>query len=330
MTLLPGQRLVNGVSNFIFGTNLGNQVSPNGVLVTPAIQAKVKACGMQIMRCFANFNKDNSYVDEQVAAAQACGCQILFVLSLLTANQTANQNLITYLGSKCLMYEYGNEPNGSAKGFMSGSGYYNGVTNGTGIYTGWGTGVPALRAVAQAGTAFMGPTITYRAGALDGQFITDWITLCNNSGVPAQIPDAVSFHHYPCTAFPNQANAPDGTIFASDFTIVDNAVRGVLGHSLPIAITEWNVSGGTPPQSYALDPTFATPWVHHAMDTFVSSGYAMACQFEAGTGEGAGGLDLIQATVAGFPPGPDYQPIFDKYLQYLGGAGHLGRFMAHA
>ncbi len=305
--LLPGQQIINGVSNYIFGTNMGQDgTNPTVVRNTPAIQAQVKAANFQIIRFDIPSGKANSWIDETMAAAIACGCQLYGLLS--GTNLSWNEYVISYIGSLCNIWEVGNEPNGGSAGYLTGSQYYT---------QWWAPQILILRGLAQAGSAFIGPTITYRAGALDGSFVTDWLNACVASGNPAMLPDGVSFHHYPCTSFPSQSSAPAATIFASDYSIMDSAVRGVLGYSLPVIISEWNVGGGSPPPAYCDDPTFVTPWVHTAIDTFATSGFAAAMQFEAGTGEGAGGLDLIQSTVAGFPPGPDYQPIWDRNIHYL-------------
>lgn len=314
MTLLPGQRTINGVSNFLFGTNLGQQgTRPSGVFSTPAIQQLIKNAGLQIMRIGNMAGQSNAFIDASLAAVQACGCQVLIVLDL--NNLAANEAVISYVGTRCMIYEFGNEPDSVAHGSLTGSQYY----------SLWSAQVPTLRTFAPNGTFFVGPVVT--AGALSGSFISDWLTACAGVG-GTTLPDAISWHEYPCTTTNKQATCNSrSTIFSSDVTTVDTVVRGILGHSLPYCVSEWSVSGGSNQQSYCLDPSFVTPWVYSAIDNMVSAGLALACQFEAGTGEGNGQLDLIHATIPGFPPGPIFQPLADKIVQYL--SGDLLGYMTH-
>ena len=122
--------------------------------------------------------------------------------------------------------------------------------------------------------------------------------------------------------------------YTNDYTTVNGLVRGALGSSLPLCITEWNIP------SYSQGAAYVTPRVHTIFDQMVSAGFAVCCQFEAGTGEGnpsgSGTLDLVLAS-SPYPPGLDYQPMSDKIQQYLGihptpsppGPNVGGRFFAH-
>lgn len=318
MTLLPGQRNVNGVSNFIFGTNMGQQVGQNGILVTPAIQALIKAGNFQIIRIAIPAGKSDSFIDESFAAASACGCQTLVTLDLNSLS--SNEHVVSYIGNRCNLYELGNEPNSVAGGSLTGTQYYTQC---------WSPQVPTLRAL-NPNAFFIGPTVTSAGLPPGSSFISDWLTLCAAAG-GSMVPDAISHHHYPCTTTNQQAICDSRkTIFSSDFAAVDAVVQGILGHSLPICLTEWSVSGGSSQQPYCLDPVFVAQWVHAAIDNMISAGYALAMQFEGGTGEANGELDLIQALVAGFPPGPIYAPLVAKNFQYLGGGARHAQFMAHA
>ena len=303
MTLLPGQVNKNGVSNFLFGTNLGQSVAQQTVFNTSSIQQQIKNAGFAVMRIGNMAGKSNAFIDASIAAVQACGCAALIVLDL--TNLSANQAVVSYVGNRCSLYEVGNEPNGAVGGNLTGTQYYT---------TCWSPQVASLRALAPAGAFFIGPAIT-KAG-LSGSFITDWLTLCQANNL---LPDAVSFHDYPGTGFQDQNNVPQPTVYSTDYTTIDGQVNGVLGHSLPVCLTEWNISSANNQPAFTTQPSFVTSWVHGAIDAMVSSGYALCCQFEAGTGEGHGSLDLIQTGYPGFPPGADYQPIVDKYLQYMSG-----------
>lgn len=326
MVLLPGQKLINGVSNLIFGSNLGQAINANTVYNTPAIQSQIKAAGLQIMRTSFQPTASHSDMDNHYNAIVACGCVPLITLNL-ASSLAQNSDLVSYMGSKCNLYEYGNEPDGSAGGGPFTAAQY---------YALWAAQVPTLRGL-NPSAAFIGPTVT-RAGIVGGApgsrgaYISDWLTLCVSNGGGALLPDAVSFHDYPCNGVLTSATCDSrlaGTAgrYIDDYNLVDGLVKGVLGHSLPYCITEWNLP------SYSLGASYVTPRVHTILDEMVQAGFAICCQFEAGTGEGnpsgSGTLDLILA-ISPYPPGLDYQPMVDKIQQYLGqGARFGGRFFAH-
>ncbi len=312
MTLLPGQTLTNGVSNFIFGSNLGQAINPQTVFNNATIQASVAAARVTVMRTSFKPTATHADMDSHYNAIIACGCVPLITLNMLSS-LAQNSDLVTYMGSKCLLYEVGNEPDGAAGG---------GPFTAARYYTYWSTNVPTLRGL-NASAAFIGPTVTH-AGIVGGPagsrgaYISDWLISCQSAG-GSMLPDAISFHDYPCNGLVNNAAnqlvcSSRATRFADDYAAVDSIVKGILGASLPLCLTEWNVPG----LSWGLNATYVTPWVHAALDSMVNAGYAMANQFEAGTGEdgGLGTLDLVTA-IAPFPPGLDYQPMVDKINQYL-------------
>lgn len=299
---LPGQTNVNGVSNFIFGSNMAEDFSPNNVRNTPAIQAQIAAAGITVLRCAIDPGNPDSYIDETVAACAACGAQMLVILN--HSNLTWNTHLVTYLGSNCNLYEFSNEPDLGGISWQQYLGF-------------WNQHIPAMRAI-NTNAAFIGPALGVFANLQS--YLVPWLQGCQQSGV---LPDGISFHIYPCTGSndPTYCASRAGA-FASAAAKVDAAVLGVLGYKLPNCLTEWNIDASNPPASYCTDASFVTPWFHTALDSMVQGGYVMCNQFDAGSGAAGGADDLVN--VSNYQPQVEYQPMADKITQYLGSGGGGG------
>jgi hypothetical protein len=271
---------------------------------TSQIQSKIHDAGITIMRWAIDPGKPDAYIDETVAANTACGAQMLVILN--HGNLTWNTHLVTYLGSNCNLYEFSNEPDLNNLTWQQYLGF-------------WNQHIPAMRAI-NGNAAFIGPALGVFAN-LQSYFVP-WLQGCKSSGV---LPDAVSYHVYPCTGGNNASwCAGRAGNFATCAQQVDAAVIGVLGYKLPQALTEWNIDASNPPAKYCSDPTFVTPWYHTALDSMVKGGLAVANQFDAGSGAGGGVLDLVNVT--NYQPQAGYQPMVDKIQQYLGGTGGQGGF----
>ena len=296
MALLPGQQLINGVSNFIFGSNMSQDFAAHTTRNTPAIQSQIKAGNFQLMRCAIPANSTDAYLDLTANACQAMGCAMLAIL--IHDNLTWNKHLVTYLGSRCMLYEFANEPD-----------LY--PASGTDYLGWWNSQIPALRAI-NPGAAYIGPVLGVFANLTS--FVTPWLQGCLVSGV---LPNAISYHVYPCTGGVSQANcAPKANNFSSCFSQVDALVKSILGYSLPQCLTEWNIDAASPPASYTQDPAFCGTWTTTALNNMVQAGFAMACQWDAGGGA-AGGLDDLISTQSPYPPQVQYQPMVNVISSYL-------------
>ncbi len=311
MALLPGQRLVNGFSNFLFGSNISIDFTANNARNTPAIQQQFKNANFQIMRCAIpptdsnNNPTTNAYIDLTANACAAMGVAMLVILN--HNNVPWNQQLVSYLGNRCNLYEFGNEPD-----------LY--PITGQQYLAFWNQCIPVMRGI-NPNAAYIGPVLGVFANLQS--FCTPWLQGCITSG---NLPDAFSYHVYPCTGDPSSTHcATRSTAFSSCYTQVDTLVRSILGRSLPQCMTEWNIDANGPPQPYTQDPNFAGPWVTQALNNMAQAGFAIACQWDAaGSAGGPGGPDDLISTQFPYPPQIEFAPIAAVIAQYMGGTGGGG------
>lgn len=306
LPLLPGQKLINGYSNFLFGSNISLDYASNNARNTPAIQAQFKAANFQVMRCaipptdFNNTPTTNAYIDLTANACAAMGCAMLVILN--HNNVPWNQHLVSYLGNRCNLYEFGNEPD-----------LY--PITGQQYLAFWNQCIPVVRSI-NPNAAYIGPVLGVFANLQS--FCTPWLQGCLTSG---NLPDGFSYHVYPCTGDPSSTHcATRSTAFSSCYTQVDTFIKGILGHGLPQCMTEWNIDANAPPQNYTQDPNFAGPWVTQALNNMAQAGFAIACHWDA-AGGAAGGQDDLISTQSPYPPQIEFAPMAAVIAQYLGGIG---------
>lgn len=260
--MLPGQvNTKGGVSNLLFGTNIANYAISQ---FNSAEQAKLKQVGVTVLRIPLTDVSGNTLSDAQLTAMIA-GCKAAgaVMLAILTRkNQTYNEHAVQFLGNNCLLYEYSNEPD------------LNSVTV-TQYIALWNAAIPALRKI-NPKAAFIGPVLGVVANF--NSYIVPFLQAAKKAGT---LPDAVSFHDYPCTSHPTQAvcQTKTGNIGA-DATKLQALIKQTIGQTLPIAITEWNVDASASLVAYAKDAAFVTPWCVAALEGMASAGVAIACQFE--------------------------------------------------
>lgn len=302
---LPGQTLTNGVSNYIFGSNMSQDWAAQTSRNNAKIQAQLKAAGLTVMRCQIPQGSDNAYIAQTVQACQNMGVAMLVILH--HSDLAWNTRLVQQLGSACSMYEFSNEPDLGGISWQQYLGF-------------WNQHIPALRATLQAMTpphtaAFIGPVLGVFAN-LDSYFVP-WLQGCKTSGV---LPDAVSYHIYPCTgSYTASTCLPRATAFQSAAQKVDAAVVGILGTSLPQCLTEWNLDAANPPQNFAKDGTYVPGWTKTAIDSMVAAGLAMACQWDAAGGAGSGFDDLVDTQSLQPNPNGQLGAIAERASHYLTG-----------
>ena len=304
----PGQQFFptgpNGskVSSFIFGSNMpdyGGNTAQN----TPAIQAQVKAAGITVMRCGIAVNSPDSHIDQVINACNACGSLPLIIL--IHNNLTWNQHVVTYLGNKCNLYEFANEPD-----------LY--PSSGTDYLGWWLANIPTLRPL-NTNAIFIGPALGVFANLTS--YVTPWLQGCLTNGV---IPDGISYHIYPCTGDPSSTHcATRATAFANCFPQVDALVKSILGYTLPQCLTEWNIDANPSANPYWASAGYEGTWITAAVDSMVQAGFAMANQFDAGSGAGGGFLDMI-STASPYPPQGEYQPMANEISKYVTGSSGGG------
>jgi hypothetical protein len=297
---LPGIYYVNGVSAYIFGSSIGEDFATHTTRNTPQLQSLAKSAGITIMRCAIPAGSKDSVIDQTASACAAIGADMLVILSY-KGGLTWNQHLVSYLGNRCLLYEFSNEPD-IASPSISWQSYL----------SAWNNTIPKLRAI-NGGAAFIGPALGVFSNR--DSYLKPWLQGCVASGV---LPDGISFHIYPCTGMGSSAtcNTKSGG-FASSATTMNALVTSVVGHTLPLCLTEWNIDANDNPQSYTQDASFVEPWYASALDSMVSGGYAIANQFTFASGSANGKLDLVNCST--FKPRPGYATLVTKTAQYLGG-----------
>lgn len=294
---LPGQTFTtNGVSNLLFGSNIlnGNESDFINNQVSGASSA-----GITVIRYSLSPNS-GTRTDSQILAINnailSAGAVPLAILGY-HIGYTYNAHCVALLGSNCLLYEFGNEPD------------LGGIS--TAQYSGqWNTQIPQLRKI-NSSAAFLGPVIGVSPDHFDS-YLVPFLQNCKASGV---IPDGVSYHIYPCTG-----NGIDQSTCSAKAPSIGNVgatcrqkVVGVLGYNLPVCCTEWNVDANYA-QSYLSNGTFQSAFVISALDSLVNNNIDMACQFAV---ERAGG-NLLTAT-----GGHDlqYTPFSSEVTHYLTGGG---------
>lgn len=295
---LPGNHQVNGVWAYCFGSHIGQDYATNTIRNTPQIQALAKQAGITLLRCAIPKNNPDSYIDLTASAAAASGADMLVILDF-SGGLSWCQHVVSYLGSRCNLYEFRNEPD---LGGVSWQTYLND----------WNTVIPKLRQI-NPNAAFIGPAL----GVFDNYttFMKNWLAGCVSSGV---MPDAISYHIYPCTGDGDSAHClTRSTAYSSAKAKIDTMVTSVVGHTLPQALTEWNIDANNPPQSYTQDSAYVDQWYQQAIDNIASAGFEIACQFTFASGSANGKLDLV-STSSPFNPRPGYATLKTKITQYLG------------
>jgi hypothetical protein len=301
-SLLPGQQIITSstgvqVSSYLWGSNVPPDYNSKNARNTAQIQALIKQAGFTLLRCAITANSSDSYIDQTAQACSNMGCAMLVILDFSKGIAWC-QHLVQYLGSRCLLYEFRNEPD---LGIASWSQYL----------SDWNSVIPVLRKL-NPSAAFIGPTLGVYANV--GSYLTPWLQGCVKSGV---MPDGISFHNYPCTGTPDSATcSTKSDRLGVSATKLDAVVQQIVGHSLPLCLTEWHINANPSSEPYMSDAAFIAKWTKEAIDGMVAANVAMACQFDAGSGAASGKLDLV--STSNFQPGAMYGAMRERIAFYMG------------
>jgi hypothetical protein len=277
--MLPGQQLWNqGVSSLLFGTNDAYEWSSQNIQVEPAIQTDLRRAGFTLLRSFFPDDASDAVIEQRIRTIENIGAQCLGVITNIF-NVAFDTHLVRYLGHRCLMYEFGNESDYSNISIAS-------------YLKQWNTLVPALRRINPA-ARFIGP-VTYNDQGIDG-YMRAFLKGVKKSGV---LPDAVSFHWYPCSYDPEKRCLAKASSYGKVAQGVYAMVQSILGRALPVGISEWNFDGNNPPPAYGDDAAFITKFTIDALRSMAQAGVAFACQFDAASYAGWGHLDMFQVDTA--------------------------------
>jgi len=289
---LPGLQVWNqGVSSFLFGANDTQEWSQNNVETSPEIQDALKAAHFSLMRTFF-FDKSladghattNAEIEQRLQTVENSGMTCLGVLQNIF-NVAFDTRVVTLAGSRCQLYEFGNEPD------------YNGISIESYLKQ-WDSTIPLLRKI-NPNARFIGP-VTYNDQGNHG-FMRAFLEGVKTSGI---LPDAVSFHWYPCYQDTQASCLKKASSYGQAAEGVQAMVRDILGKDLPVGITEWNYDPGNPPPAYGDDPNFITRFSTDALHSMALAGVAFACQFDIASYGGYGRLDMFNVETN--QPKPQY------------------------
>ena len=278
---LPGQQIwKDGASSFVFGTNDTYEWSKKNIQNQPAIQQALRDAGFTLIRSFFPDNATNTVIEQRIRTIENSGAQCLGVITNIS-NTTFNEHLVRYLGKRCLMYEFGNEPD-----------YGDQKVSVETYLARWKAQIPQLRQI-NPQAVFIGPTsFTYH---FDGSndFMRSFLEGAKSAHV---LPDAVSFHLYPCSDDSREDCLNKASQYKQAVSGVRGLVKQVLGKELPVGVTEWNYDPGNPPPAYGDEKDFISEFSTNALTAIIQGGASFACQFDAASYSGYGRLDMFDVT----------------------------------
>jgi hypothetical protein len=280
-TQLPGQQIwKQGASSLLFGTNDTQEWASNNVETSAVIQQALKNAHLTLMRTFF-FDKSladhhpttDAEIEQRLVTIENSGMTCLGVLENIFDVQF-DKHVVTDAGNRCRLYEFGNEPD------------LNGISISAYLQQ-WNTVIPLLRKM-NPEARFIGPVTYNDQGNHD--FMKNFLEGVKTSAV---LPDAVSFHWYPCYQDTRESCLAKASSYADVAMGVRSMVRTILGKDLPVGISEWNFDPGNPPPAYGDDPKFITQFTTDALHAMLQAGVSFACQFDAASYSGYGGLDIF-------------------------------------
>ncbi len=297
--LLPGQqRWKQGVSSYLFGTNDTYEYSFQNIETQPAIQIALRRAGFTLMRSFFADGASDAAIEQNMHTIENSGAHCLGVITNIF-DVPFDEHLVRYLGHRCLMYEFGNESD------------FNHIPIEVYLRQ-WNTLIPVLRRI-NPGAEFIGP-VTYNPQGVHN-YMRAFLEGVKTSGV---LPDAVSFHWYPCYWDPEPKCLAKAGSAGQAAQGVQDMVQSILGKNLPVGISEWNFDAALPPPAYGDNAAFITRFSDEALQSMAAAHVAFACQFDAASYSGYGRLDMFQVATA--RPKPQFYAIRDLIQRYRTGA----------
>lgn len=280
---LPGMQIwKDGASSLLFGTNDTYEWSTQNIETMPSIQHALRTAGFTLLRTFIPDNADDATLEKRISTVENVGAHCLAVLTNVK-NTTFNEHVVSYFGSRCQLYEFGNEPDFYGTPFND-------------YISAWNTTIPLLRQINPA-AKFIGPAVVNSFGLHN--YLPLFLKGVKSSGV---IPDAISIHYYPCWQMDEPTCLASASTFASTIQKTRGYIQSTLGKDLPVGISEWNYDPGNPPPAYGDKADFITKFTEAAIKSMVKGGAAFACQFDAASYGGYGRLDLFDVITGAAKP----------------------------
>ncbi len=310
--LLPGaQTWHDGASSYIFGTNDTIDYAEPAFSSLPSVQSEVKQGGLTLDRIWGYDDDSDATIEQKVAAAQNAGMQCYFMLGS-TDDLAWMEHVVSMLGSKCNMYEFGNEPDA-----------YNSVAGGH-ISTDtseWIADVPKLR-VLNPTAVFGGPAVQYPTSSdgSQGSYPSDIAYFLAKTAAARVRADFISYHDYPCNGYSSQSACLAHTTqaFAQDQSEVLAWEQTYYGDTVPTGISEYNFDPGSSTLgAWGGDSTFMYDWTSTAIDAFVANHFAFAMQFTSLNHSGYGNLDMFSDS-APYEPRAQFYGVVSQVEKYGG------------
>ena len=298
-TLLPGETIwSSGASSYVFGTNDSIEYGSPNVDTLPSVQADLKAGGLTLMRTWAYEVDTDAEIKQRVVTIENAGMTCMMMLGN-TNDLTWMEHVVSMLGSKCEIYEFGNEPDG-----------YNSVAGGH-ISTDtseWIADVPKLRALNRK-AVFGGPAVQYPTSSdgSQGSYPSDIAYFLAKTAAAGVRADFISYHDYPCNGYSSQSACLTHTTqaYAQDQSEVLAWEHTYYGKSVPTGISEYNFDPGSGTlYNWCHDGRFLRRWTTTAVNAFVANHFAFANQFTSLNYSGYGCLDMFHDSA---PYGPKAQ-----------------------
>lgn len=269
---LPGQEVwKQGISSFLFGTNDTHEWSAQNIETQPSIQQNLRDAGFTLIRSFFQDGASDADIEQRIETIENSGASCLGVITNIF-HEAYDKHLVQYLGNRCQMYEFGNEPD------------YNGISIEDYLRQ-WSTLVPVLRHI-NPGAKFIGPVLS----TVNEKYLEEFLIGVKISKV---LPDAISFHWYPCYRYSEMYCLNQADSAGARAQEVRSLVELILRKNLPIGITEWNFDPGNPPPAYGDNQNFIMAFSTRALQSMIQAGVTFACQFDAASFAGYGHLDLF-------------------------------------
>lgn len=292
---LPGSQIWNdGASSFLFGTNDGYEWSERNIQTQPAIQVALRDAGFTLLRTFIPDNASDAVLDQRIGTVENIGAKCLAVLTNIE-NTTFNQHVVSYFGSRCQLYEFGNEPDYELVPFQH-------------YMSAWNETIPLLRKI-NPSAKFIGPAVINSHGFYN--YLPQFLKGVKASGV---IPDAISIHYYPCWHMDEATCLASAATYTSTAQEVRRLIKNALGRDLPIGMSEWNYDPRNPPPPYGDKAEFISKFSAAAIKAMIAGGVAFACQFDAASYAGYGRLDMFDVNTG--LAKPQYYALKDLIKHY--------------
>ena len=281
--VLPGQSFwKDGASSLLFGTNDSDEYFPNNLQTQPIFQQQLRAADTTLIRTFIEDHTSDAQIDQRITTIQNIGAQCLVDIPSIH-DQAYYEHVVSYIGDRCLMYDFGNEPDWAG---MSVETYSNA----------WITQIPALRKINPHALFFV-PVISYP----HTDFLKQFLVMAKAANV---LPDAISIHWYACYQDTQAVCLPRANLLYPAIQDVRADIEQALGFDLPIGVDEWNFDPSGHSPAYGNQTEFVAPFYAAVFAQLVKAHVAYACQFDAASYSAYGGLDMFDVQTN--QPKPQY------------------------